>query len=114
MGKASCWEKRGPNLSELTVQCTHSAFPTAEGTQADELEVVGTVNYNDDEDYGFKVKLLVPWEYLGGRPSRGEVLKAFQRHHYKDNNKEKPAWKYEDAAGMSVLHPQEWLSVTLN
>ena len=87
---------------------------TAEGTQADELEVVGTVNYNDDEDYGFKVKLLVPWEYLGGRPSRGEVLKAFQRHHYKDNNKEKPAWKYEDAAGMSVLHPQEWLSVTLN
>lgn len=86
---------------------------TAEGTEADEIEVAGTVNNNTDEDYGFKVKLNIPWNLIGGRPGRGEVMKALQRHHYKDHNKEKPAWKYEDAEGMNVNYPSEWLSITL-
>lgn len=86
---------------------------TAEGTQADEIEVLGTVNKNDDVDHGFKVKLNIPWNMIGGKPGRGEVMKAYQRHHYKDNNKEKPAWKYEDSEGMSPLYPSEWLSITL-
>ena len=86
---------------------------TAEGTQADEIEVIGTVNNNEDVDYGFKVKLNIPWNMIGGKPGRGEVMKAYQRHHYKDNHKEKPAWKYEDSEGMSPLYPSEWLSITL-
>lgn len=86
---------------------------TAEGTHADEMEVIGTVNNNEDVDYGFKVKLNIPWNMIGGKPGRGEIMKAYQRHHYKDNNKEKPAWKYEDSEGMSPLYPSEWLSITM-
>ena len=85
---------------------------TAEDKQADDIEVLGTVNNNDDIDYGFKVKLNIPWKLIGGKPRHGEIMKVYQRHHYKDNNKEKPAWKYEDSEGMSPLYPSEWLTIT--
>lgn len=83
-----------------------------DGETAD-VEVVGTLNEDSDEDLGFAAKVAIPWEYLGGLPGRNETLKAHLRHHYKASTSEKPAWSVEDVEGENSDYPHEWLNVKL-
>ena len=85
----------------------------AEGRTSD-VEIAGTVNDDTEIDLGYAVKLRIPWALIGGKPSRGEVIKAHLRHHYKAKTSEKPAWSIEDVEGENSDYPAEWLSLTLN
>ena len=85
----------------------------AEGRTSD-VEIAGTVNDDTDIDLGYAVSLRIPWNLIGGKPSRGEVIKAHLRHHYKAKTSEKPAWSIEDVEGENSDYPAEWLSLTLN
>lgn len=78
------------------------------------VDLVGTVNDTSDTDLGYGIKVVVPWNIIGGRPAKGEVLRAHLRHHYKDNAKEKPLSKLEDQEGENTDYPQEWLKIILN
>lgn len=79
----------------------------------DDVEVVGTLNDDSDADTGYSVKLRVPWEYLGGKPSSGEKIRCHLRRHYKAKTSEKPAWSIEDVEGENSDYPSEWLTLTL-
>lgn len=94
------------------VEDNHSWKKIAEGKTVD-VEVVGTLNDDSDEDLGFSARLTVPWNLLGGKPSSGEVLKAHLRHHYKEKTSEKPAWRIEEIEGENSDYPAEWLSLRL-
>lgn len=78
-----------------------------------EVEVAGTLNNDTDKDLGYSVKLRVPWECLGGKPSGVEKIRCHLRHHYKAKTSEKPAWSIEDVEGENTDYPSEWLSLTL-
>ena len=77
------------------------------------VDIVGTVNYASDTDLGYGVKVSVPWDVLGGKPAKGEVLRAHLRHYYKDTPKEKPLSLVEDQEGENTDYPQEWLKLIL-
>ncbi len=77
------------------------------------VNIVGSINSSRDKDLGFSTKVTVPWEVLGGKPSKGEVLRAHLRHHYMDRAKEKPLSRLEDLEGENSDYPQEWLKITL-
>lgn len=77
-------------------------------------ELAGTINDDSDADTGFAVRLGVDWNLLGGRPRKGEVLRAHLRHHYKDEAKEGPVFAFiEDAEGENSDYPTEWLCIVL-
>lgn len=84
----------------------------AEGSDA-EVDIAGTLNNDQDEDLGYAVKLNIPWDLIGGKPCKGEVLKCHLRRHYKAKTSEKPAWSIEDVEGENTDYPEEWLSITL-
>lgn len=84
----------------------------AEGTCSVDLR--GTLNDASDTDLGFGAQLRIGWELLGGRPARGEVLRAHLRHHYKEEAKEGPVFALvEEAGGEHSDYPEEWLRITL-
>lgn len=81
--------------------------------KANDLEVVGSINNSDDEDTGFKAKLKLDWNLLGGKPQAGEVFRAHLRHHYKNSVKEVSAFAtIEDLEGENSDYPQEWLEIS--
>ena len=77
------------------------------------VDISGTVNDKSDTDLGYGLKVSVPWDVLGGRPAKDEVLRAHLRHHYKDSAKEKPLSLLEDQEGENTDYPQEWLKLIL-
>lgn len=90
----------------------YSWHKIASGVTAD-LEVSGTVNNDRDKDLGFRAKLSIPWELIGGTPFKGEEIKAHLRRFYMTDSKEKPLAKVEDLEGENSDYPDEWLGVTL-
>jgi len=78
-----------------------------------DIQVVGTVNQEEDEDLGYAVKLKIDWNILGGTPSSTDTFNAQLRHHYKKNAVEKPRAEIEYMEGENSDYPEEWLSLTL-
>lgn len=76
--------------------------------------VSGTLNNDKDEDLGYSASVNVPWDLIGGKPVKGEVVKMHIRKFYKDISAEKPISLQEDLEGENSDYPDEWLSVTLN
>jgi len=83
-----------------------------EGLTSD-IDLVGSLNQDNDEDVGFSAKVVIPWKFIGGKPRKNETFKVHLRHHYKASTSEKPAWSIEDMEGENSDYPQEWLSVKL-
>ena len=81
---------------------------------ADDIEVSGTINDDSDIDLGFAARIAIDWDLIGGKPSRGEELRAQLRHCYKMRSSEKPLSILEYADGESSDYPSEWLRLTLN
>lgn len=82
------------------------------GTTPD-LEVVGTVNNDKDTDTGYSVKVSIPWDKIGGKPAKGEALKAHIGRYFKTESKEKPLSCYEELEGENSDYPSEWLGIIL-
>ena len=80
---------------------------------SEDVNVCGTVNDDSDSDLGFSAKVALPWSLIGGKPSRGEVVKAHPCRMYKGVSTEKPAAVFEELEGENGDYPFEWLSVTL-
>lgn len=115
-GKPGCYENyqiisNAEGKFIVYKEFTRSWHKIYEGQAA--VDIVGTVNEPSDTDLGYGIKVSVPWEVIGGRPAKGEVLRAHLRHHYKDNAKEKPLSLLEDQEGENTDYPQEWLKVIL-
>ena len=101
------------NIMLFTMEDDNIAWKLIAWGVTDEVEVAGTLNNDTDKDLGYSVKLRVPWECLGGKPSGGEKIRCHLRHHYKAKTSEKPAWSIEDVEGEKTDYPSEWLSLTL-
>jgi len=82
------------------------------GTTPD-IELVGSINQENDEDLGYAAKLKIDWKLLGGTPKKAEVLRAHLRIHHKNKATEKPLWQTEDMAGENSDYPEEWLKLEL-
>lgn len=76
--------------------------------------VSGTINNDKDEDLGYCASVNVPWDLIGGKPVKGEVIKMHIRKFYKSASIEKPVSIVEDLEGENSDYPDEWLSVSLN
>ena len=115
-GKPGCYENwqiisNAEGKFIVYKEFTRSWHKVYEGTVP--VDLSGSVNYGSDTDLGYAVKVSVPWDILGGKPSKGEVLRAHLRHYYKDNVKEKPLSLVEDQEGENTDYPQEWLKLIL-
>ena len=82
------------------------------GTTED-IVVEGSLNDDSDTDLGYGVKVALPWRLIGGRPSRGEKMKAHICRMYKTASKEKPAAVFEELEGENGDFPSDWLTVKL-
>lgn len=78
-----------------------------------EVSLHGTLNDPSDTDLGYSAKVSLPWDLLGGKPSRGEKLKVHLRRICKTAHKVKSGIVLEDMEGESRDYPAEWMSVTL-
>ena len=90
----------------------YSWRPIQKGTTPD-IELVGTINQEKDEDLGYAAKLKIDWKLLGGAPAPGDTFRAHLRMHHKDKATEKPLWQIEDLAGENSDYPEEWLRLDL-
>ncbi|GHU67310.1 hypothetical protein FACS189413_01840 [Bacteroidia bacterium] len=76
------------------------------------VDLNGTINNDKDEDLGFAAKVSVPWNLIGGLPTKNEQFRVHLRHSYKDNTKEYPFASLESIAGENSDIPETWLSIS--
>lgn len=86
----------------------------SEGETTD-IEVVGTINKDDDIDEGYSAKVSIPWDLIGGNPRSNEEIKVHLMRYHKEKSTEKlpAAYTMESLAGENIDYPQEWLSINL-
>ena len=77
------------------------------------MSLHGTLNDPSDTDLGYSAKVSLPWDLLGGKPSRGEKLNVHLRCICKTAHKVKSGIVLEDMEGENRDYPGEWLSVKL-
>ncbi|GAB1416150.1 exo-alpha-sialidase [Paludibacter sp.] len=76
------------------------------------FNVSGTINNNTDDDEGFAAKVAVPWDLIGGKPSKNDTFRVHLRHRYKDNIEESPFASVESLSGEDDNKPETWLRIS--
>ena len=77
------------------------------------IDLVGTINDDTDTDLGYAAQVNVPWEVIGGKPSKGETLRCHIAKWYKGGSKEKHPRQWEDLQGEDIDNPSTWLRIFL-
>ena len=77
------------------------------------VDIVGSINEDKDIDLGYAAQVRVPWEVIGGKPSRNEKIRIHTARWYKGRSKEKHTRRWEELQGEDSDNPSTWLWITL-
>ena len=77
------------------------------------VNIVGSINEDKDTDLGYAAQVRVPWEVIGGKPSRNEKIRIHTARWYKGRSKEKHTRRWEELQGEDSDNPSTWLWITL-